>query len=271
MRFRTTIGPLCFALLFSVASPADAATKAQRKLDHKVEQALLYIGMKLPERAKETLQDVVSTEPGKSDALAWLGLARANYALQRLDEAGQALGRAEGLGAAKRLSEKKWAAKFYGEFKERVGSVRLRGVKCKQVKFRAKLATPMVNPGKRALLGALPGWRQKELERPTSTPFFLPAGQYFLGKTRVRVIAGEETGITGPEVEAQCTDLPKIAAVDPKGGTGATTTGPGPQAPAPNFLADNWVWLAVGLVAVAGGTTAAMAATREREVGLTLF
>ncbi len=258
---------LVLAASFS-AAPSYADKKAERRLAHKVQQALLYVNMKLPERAQEELKTLVATEPGKSDALTWLALSKAHYVLKSLDDAGEAFNRAEGLGVNKRLGEKKWAATYHSTFKELVGGVRIRNATCDTVKFRARLATPMVNRKKRALLEALPGWRKKEFERSTKRPFYLPTGKYKLGETKVKIIAGQETSITTEEVGAKCTALPQVAAAptNPKTGGGQVTAPPPPPVQQPGgggFIADNWLWMVLGAVAVAGGTTAAMVAGQD--------
>ena len=81
-----------FAVLLGVSVSASAlgADKAKRRLDHKVEQAILYVNMKLLDRAKEELTKLVQTDPGKSDALTWLALSKTHYALKDVDEAGLA-------------------------------------------------------------------------------------------------------------------------------------------------------------------------------------
>lgn len=260
----TTAALALAALLAPGAAHAD--DKAQKRLEHQVEQAMLYVNMKLPERAKETLVELVKTEPGKSDALTWLALSKANYALKALDDAGEALNRAEGLGVEQRLDEKSWAKSYYEEIEELVGGVRIRDAQCENVKFRARLAVPMVNRKKRALLEALDGWRTKELERRTDRPFYLPAGQFMLGETKVKIIPGQETSVTAKEIGAECTALPQaVATAGGPGGGGVTGTAPpsggGQQG---GFLESNWLWVVLGAVAVAGGaTTVAVVATRD--------
>lgn len=253
-----------FALVIVIAGglsagPAHADDKAQRRLEHQVEQALLYVNMKLPQRAKEDLEGLVATEPGKSDALTWLALSKAQFALQTLDDAGASLSRAQGLGVEKRLGEKKWAKSYYDTITEMVGGVRIRDASCGAVKFRARLASPMVNREKRALLEALPGWRKKEFERSTERPFYLPTGQYKLGDTKVKIIAGQETSVTAQEIGAECTALPQAVAVTGPNAGQLTQTAPPPSSGGEGgFMADNWLWVVLGAVAVAGGTTAAV-------------
>lgn len=255
-------GCAALVLLAFAASPARADDKAKRRLAHQVEQAILYVNMKLPDRAKEELTRLTESEPGKSDALTWLALSKTHYALRDLDEAGLALERAKGLKVEARLDEKKWARAYFDELGEMVGGVRIREATCENVKFRAKLAAPMVNREKRALLEALPGWRKKEFERRTDRPFFLPSGQFSLGETKVKIIPGEITSVTAKEIGAECTALPQVA-TGPTGGGGTNVAPPPPgggvqTTQGGGFLADNWLWVVLGAVAVAGGTTAAV-------------
>jgi hypothetical protein len=255
---RPALALLTLAAGLSLGAPVRAEDdKAIRRLRHEVDQALLYVNMNLPDRAVESLQGLVSKDPGKTDGLTWLALGKALFGQQKLDEAGEAVSRAEVLGVKDHLDEVKWARAFLAEFKETLGSVRIRDATCPFVKFPARLATPMVNRKKRALLEALPGWRKKELERSTERAFYLPSGDFMLAETKVKVISGEETSVTAQEIKAECTALPQVA-VTP--GTGSVTTqGPGPGAqPQPSFMADNWWWIVLGAVAVAGGTTAAV-------------
>jgi len=252
---------LSLSAFLLVPTGAQAQSKEQRRLTHKVEQALLYVNMKLPQRAKEELETLVATEPGKSDALTWLALSKAQFALQALDDAGASLNRANGLKVEDRLAEKKWAKTYYERINELVGGVRIRDTKCDTVTFRARLAAPMVNREKRALLEALPGWRKKEFQRSTDRPFYLPTGQYKLGETKVKIIPGQETSVTAQEIGAECSALPAAVASQGKTGSGGQVTG---SAPPPaggsggGFMADNWLWVVLGAVAVAGGTTAAV-------------
>ncbi|MCA9552567.1 MAG: hypothetical protein KC933_21215 [Myxococcales bacterium] len=255
MRTTTALAPLIITL--ALAGPAAAEDdKAIRRLRHEVDQALLYVNMNLPDRAVESLQALVEKDPGKTDGLTWLALGKALYGQQKLDDAGAAVAQAEVLGVKDHLDEAKWARAFLEEFKENLGSVRIRDATCPYVKFPAKLAVPIVNRKKRALLEALPGWRKKELERSTERAFYLPVGEFMLAETKVKVIAGEETAVTAQEIGAVCTALPQLA-VTP--GTGAVTgSGPGAGQQQPSFMADNWWWIVLGAVAVAGGTTAAV-------------
>ena len=254
---RRTSALLTLMATLAVAGPAAADDKEVRRLRHQVDQALLYVNMNLPDRAVESLQGLVATDPGKTDGLTWLALGKALYGQQKLDAAGEAVSRAEVLAVKDHLDEVKWARAFWDEFKENLGSVRIRDATCPHVKFGAKLATPMVNRKKRALLEALPGWRKKELERGTERAFYLPAGEFLLGETRVKIIPGEETSVTAQEIGATCTELPQVVATPGSGGV--TQQGPGPGVETqPSFMADNWWWIVLGAVAVAGGTTAAV-------------
>ena len=49
---------LSLSAFLLVPTGAQAQSKAQRRLSHKVEQALLYVNMKLPQRAKEELEEI---------------------------------------------------------------------------------------------------------------------------------------------------------------------------------------------------------------------
>lgn len=261
---RRSLPVLLATVAFTLGGPdAEAADKAKKRLHHKVEQSILYVNMKLPERAKEELSKLVETEPGKSDGITWLALSRSHYALKDLDAAGLALERAKGLGVQEHIDKRKWAKTYFTTISELVGGVRIRDAGCDQVRFSARLATPMVNREKRALLEALPGWRNKEFERRTDQPFFLPAGKFRLGETKVKIIPGEVTSVTAKELQAKCTELPKVAAAstgEQSEAGGVTGKAPPPAGPRQSggFLSDNWLWLVLGAVAVAGGTTAAV-------------
>ena len=262
------VSVLVAALTFA-GGPTDASPQAQRRLAHQVDQALLYVDMKLPERARERLQELLATPLGSTDALTWLALARAFYAERRLDKAGQAIRRAQGFGITKRLPEKKWAHTFFHRFQETVGGLRIWADNCSRFRFSAGLAVPIVDRQRRSLLESVPGWRRKEFVRSTDAPFFLPEGTYKLGKARVRIIAGEDTSVTGEELEATCEVpiAPKAASI-PTGMTGSAVGPTSAVSEAPGgIFSSPWFWVAIGAVVAAGGATAAVLATQGSSSG----
>lgn len=243
-----------FGLMAALAVPAQGATeKERRRLKHQIGQALLYVKMKIPERAIETLEKMTATEPGASDGLVWLALARTHYSKKDLDQAGLAFGRAENFGVADRLDEEKWAKTFHKEFKENIGSVQIRGAECetKAVQFPAKLGAPMVDPNKRGLLEAMSGWRAKRFNRSIERPFYLPTGKYKFGDARVELKPGAVLTVTATEIGAECT-LPE----------GVVKQGDilVKEVKTESFVEKNWLWLALGGVAVVGGGVAAAVA-----------
>ena len=260
---------LITAALVVAAGSSGPSDRGKRRIAHQVDQALLYVDMRLPERAREQLKALVASPPGESDALAWLALARAYYAERRLDEAGQAVRRAQGLGVADRLGEKNWALKFFRRFQNNVGGLRIWDDACTKFTFSAKLAVPIVDRQRRALLNAVPGWRTKTFVRDANRVFFLPKGDYQLGKARVQIIPGEDTSAAGQDLGATCNAArPKVAALTAKasesideGGTAATTSAPREESS--SIFSNPWLWVIVGAAAVAGGTTAAVLATQQ--------
>ena len=273
---------LLVATLTVAASPTEENDRARRRLAHEVDQALLYVEMKLPERAREQLAKLVSGSPGETDALAWLALARAHYAERNLDEAGRAVRRAQGLGLTDRLSEKAWAGAFLTQFQDNVGGLRVRGNACSHIQFSAGLAVPVVDRERRALLEAVPGWRTKSLTRPANTLFFLPKGEYKLGEARIRIIPGDDTSVAAEEIKATCVEPPPTPAPMAQA---AVTTPPTPQTPqtpsvtpptevtestigsTDDILSNPWLWIAVGAAVVAGGAAAAVMVASKGDDG----
>lgn len=248
-------------LIGPLALPAQAATdKEQRRLKHEIGQALLYVKMKIPDRAIETLDKLSATEPGASDALVWLALSRAHYSKKNLDKAGLAFSRAESFKVSSRISEEKWAKNYYRDFAEKIGSVQIRGAECetKTVQFPAKLATPMVDKSKSDLLEAMPGWRAKRLSRSTEQPFYLPTGKYKFGDIKLEVKPNTTVSITASEVGAECT-LPE----------GVIRQGDILIIERKSFIEKHWLWFAIGGAAVLAGGAAAVAASIGGETPLT--
>ncbi len=251
---------------------AAAPTAEQKRLSHEVDQALLYLKMKIPERAREKLSAMVEKEDGQEDALVWLALGKARWAEKNLDGAGAAVSRAKELGVKSRLREKRWAKAFYREFRDNVGSLQIEAEDCPEVKFKAKLAAPLVDQQRRALLEALAGWRDKQMIRKTDTTFYMPRGKYAFGDTRVTVKAGKERVLQASDINAVCTTEPPppVVAVAPalpppeeKPEVVATAPIPEPEEDEGGILSSPWLWIGIGTVAAAGGATAAVLATRD--------
>lgn len=246
--------------------PDGVSEQAQRRMAHQVDQALLYVDMKLPARARERLQQLLAAPHGRTDALAWLALARAFYAERRLDQAGTAVRRAQGFGIKKRLGERKWARTFFRRFQEKVGGIRIWADDCSKFRFSARLAVPIVDRERRALLEGVPGWRKKELVRPANVLFFLPEGQYKLGNTRLQIMAGEDTSVTGEDLEAACEGPanPNLAASQAASPSEidivpmTVVTEPSLS----SLVSSPWFWVAVGAAVAAGGVTAAVLASQ---------
>ena len=259
------LGAGTFASLIAVPDRVyaqSATTTQKKKLLHDVKQANLYIKLKYPERARELLEPVVEAEPGRSDALTWLALGRAYYFERRLDDAGRAVEQARSLGLREAAKSAKWARRFAATFKRHVGALILDGGACEAPQFTAKLAAPMPNKTRRALLDSVPGWRSGTLKRARSKRFYLPAGRYRFGSLRVKVLAGEFARVSAEEIGAECpVSVPPVAMAVPA-----------PQGPSdlvspttatareqrPSWFEENWVWVVVGSVVVVAGTATAI-------------
>ena len=253
---------LCGLLFAASLGSARAQDADQRRLQHQIKQANLYLKMKLPDRARELLTETVDAEPGRSDPLAWLALGRAYYFERRIDDLGRAVEKAETLGLKQVVgtTKEKWVRRFLKTYRTHVGAIVVDGGRCERLQFKAQLSAPMLNATRKALLESAPGWRSGELERQRGEKFFLPVGRYRFGQTKVSVLAGELARVSADEVEAACPDLPaaSLAAqgVPPPGGA-MTMTGVADD-PSSSWFESNWGWLLLGAVVVAGGTATAV-------------
>ncbi|MEO1335052.1 MAG: tetratricopeptide repeat protein, partial [Myxococcota bacterium] len=231
--------------------PARAQDDA-RRVRHQVRQANLYLKMKLPERARELLTATVQSEPGRSDPLAWLALGRAHFAERRLDEAGSAVEQARSIGLPNlKRKRTRWARRFLRRFDQNVGTLVLDGGACEQLRFSARLAAPMPDPTRKALLDSVPGWRTGELRRERGQKFYLPAGRYRFGTLKVKVLASEMARVSADEVGAKCPAPPPVVAqpmvIPPPDGALVTTVAE--QTPDDSsWFESNWGWVVVGAV-----------------------
>lgn len=242
---------------------AEGQDSDTRKVQHEVEQAMLYLKMGIPQRAVESLRKLVAEPPGKRDPVAWLALGRAFYTIKNVDEAGLAVLESEKLGIQDRLEKlKPWAQKFHQDFRKTVGQIGLRAA-CDTVEFPIRLAAPMVDKTKRALLESIPGWREERLVRSALNPFFLPIGKYKLGDLTVEVQEDVPASVAMPEISGKCSDLP-VVVMGPAGPEVIDT-----RVNQTSFVEKNWIWLALGGAAVvAGSVAAAVVATQSDDVTL---
>ncbi len=243
------------------AASASAQDEDRRRVRHNVKQANLYLKMNLAVRARELLTETVADEPGRSDPGAWLALGRVFFVERKVDEAGRAVRQARRLGL-KEPARSKWARAFLDEYDSHVGSLVLDGGTCRELRFQAELAAPMVNVTRRALLDSATGWRTGTLTRQRGERFYLPAGRYRFGSVKVSVLAGELVRLSSTDIGADCAPPPGLAAAP----AGAPPPGGEVVAPASvaaeeesSWFEDNWVWLVVGAVVIAGGTGTAVA------------
>lgn len=180
---------LAASLAVLAASPSMAEDPG--RLEHTIDQAFLYLKMNRAQHARRLLRSTVSEAPGKTDGRTWLALARAYHVEQRLDAAGRAFVRAKALGVDPVVLEESWARSLVQLFTSHVGSLELTGEATGQVKFAIALAAPMLDAPRRAVLAMLEGFDEGALTRPAGMRFFLPAGVYKIGESRVTVRAGQ--------------------------------------------------------------------------------
>lgn len=246
---------------------AQSAGKAERKVRHDVKQANLYLKMKLPDRARELLSKTVADEPGRSDPLAWVALGRAHFFERRIDQAGAAVERARSLGLPPFTKRTKWARRFLARFDRHVGALVIDGGRCETLEVEARLAAPMPDKTRKALLDSVPGWRTGTLSRQRGERFFLPAGRYRFGEVRVKVLAGELARMSAAEVGAACPAPPPVVAqrsAPPAGADGVVVAESDREEEEPSWIEDNWVWVLVGALVVAGGAAAAIGVTTNQ-------
>lgn len=249
------ISALAFASIDVVAFAAPSTSNPQ--LAHDMKQAQLYIESGVPARAIALLEKDTAGDAAKSDAMAWLLLAKAYAANQQLDKAGEAVTRAESLGIDARLKETPWAQAFYAEFRERYGAVQIIDAPCEAVSVPIKLAAP-TTAEKQKVLEGVPGWTQKKLTRQTKLPIYLPVASFRLGEAVVDIEPGKTVKLSAGEVAATCESLATVApALDPGKGAGSAKVSEEPQDL-------TWLWYVLGGVAVAaGGTAGVLLATRS--------
>ncbi len=263
---------LVFALcgLFASVAPTSASAFQSRRVRQDIKQAHLYLRMKLPDRAREVLTETVATAPGRSDPLAWLALGQAYYFERRIDDAGRAMDRALSLGVRAAIGPRKWAKTFLSRYRRNVGAVTLDGGDCASPTIPAQLEAPMASETREALLDAVPGWQAGALIRKQGERFFLPVGRYRFGDTKVTVAGERTTRLVAAEVGATCSPALPPPSVDVV--VTAVAPPPPPLAPASpetsvtaipveggsSWFEDNWIWVVVGAVVVAGGAAAAI-------------
>lgn len=251
------ISAVALAAIDVAAIAAPPASNPQ--LAHDMKQAQLYIESGVPARAIALLEKDTAGDAAKSDALAWLLLARAYAANQELDKAGFAVTNAEALGVDARLKEASWAQPFYTEFREKYGAVQIIDAPCEAVSVPIKLAAP-TTAEKQKVLEGVPGWTQKKLTRQTKLPIYLPVASFRLGEAVVDIEAGKTVKLAAGEVGATCENLVAVApALDPgKAGKGSAKVSEEPQDL-------TWLWYVLGGVAVAAGGTAGILVATTRE------
>ncbi len=236
--------------------------KAADRADHEVKQAVLYIKMGRANEARDLMCKTVETPSGADNGMAWLALGRAFFEDRNLDTAGQAVDRAKRLNVKARLGQSRWAGAFLAEFDEKVGALKVVGGACPGLAFSAKLAAPIADPVRKALLASAMGWGKGRLIRAQDKTFYLPVGRYQLGSSRVKVLAGELVRLNAEDLGAECAQLPQTLV---RGCRQNLTVATGPADPGGkssgggSITSNTWFWVIVGAsaLAVAGGATAA--------------
>ncbi len=258
LRFLCFLGALSPAI--ALAQSPKTELKAADRSDHDVKQAVLYIKMGRANEARDLMCKTVETPSGADNGMAWLALGRAFYEDRNLDAAGQAVDRAKRLNVKARLAQSRWAGQFLAEFDEKVGALKVVGGTCPGLAFSAKLAAPIADPVRKALLASALGWGKGRLVRAQDKTFYLPVGRYQLGSSRVKVLAGELLRLNAEDLGTECAQLPQLVQGCRQNLTVATVpTGPGEETGGGSITSNTWFWVIVGAsaLAVAGGATAA--------------
>lgn len=203
-RNSASIGIVIAGAWLTISRPAAAQGDT---VDHDMKQAMLYLDAQAPQRAVKVLEPDVAAEPGKSNPLLWLLLARAYTGSFDLDRAGEAVTRAESLNVEPRLRDNQWAADFYKDFTTNYGGFQIVEAKCPDVVFPVKLAAP-TTAEKQKILEGVAGWTQRQFLRSTAKPFYLPTASYSFGsENQFGVLAGKVVKINVGQTGANCANL----------------------------------------------------------------
>lgn len=246
--------------------PAHAGSDPKVAL--KMSQALEYLnkkGLYLPKNAVAELRSAVETAPGKEDALAWLLLGRAHLENNDLDSAGSSVDAAERLGVSGRLAEAGWAKKFFTEFRERFGAIKVLDAPCARITFAAGLVAPLTGDKKKILEERVPGWAQGRLTRASANLVFLPATLYKLGDKEVQVSASRVAQVTMADIGARCDEPSPPLPVDSVAVNRDRAGSDSKEDQQPPGGGVSWLWwVAAGVAVAAGGTAGVLLATKKQ-------